>query len=1114
MSGPRGSNGSDVNKGDADLCYEAASLSSSDSFKFVVREHSNITVIMEGEDGEDKELNLQDDSPPSEACVENADFQSLQIGALPSYVVAKNAVETKVLNNDERPKLKSTELNWRFLENEQFLDRQHETRRLEEAFRRRLRPNSQPELILLSGSSGTGKTVLARKLRQPVEAKDGFFIMGKFDQLKRSEPYAPIVAAVSEFVKLVLEREEDIVKKIRHRILESVGGDVGILTVMIPALEEVVGQQDFAMLKGSDAQDRLKTIFRKFVHAACVSTFPLVLVMDDLQWADLGSLELLETIASDPSNHGLVVVGVCRSNEVPLSHDFALILRRLEDEKNTTITNIEVKGLTFEATNLLVSSILQTSQEMCRSVSQTLHRKTDGNVLFVVELLQALNETGVLLVPDSERAQWLWDDDTWKDNFEDASEIVDILVRRIERLPHDCWLLLSTSAFLGAGIDEFLLSKLIDDTIDNALTRCASEGVIVEERSQGGYRFSHDRIQQASYYLIPEGERPMSHLSIGRELCKALSPFELDGYIFLVVDQMLRGVAHVTEEEEKVDLASLCLQAGEKSILSSDFQTALKYIELGASLLDLQRSWVREYDLTLNLHNAIAEAFCCVGAFDRAEAAAESIILNARCIDDKLRGYTSLIYGLAAQMRLNDAIEVGLEALRGLGEKIPSKPGFVNILSDAIKVKMMLNRYKTDSAIMSLPDINDQRKISAIGILSLLAGTCYLSRPKLYPILALRMMQISLKYGLSALSCNALSRYGVICIAMGDLDSGYRFGKLSLSCLKRYGSVKAEWIPRVHVVHFGGIAHWKEPIRSTFVGLEEAYRVGKEGGDTAFAFLAISVLCQYAILSGEALVAYEPRLRSLIAEMSSYKQILTTELTLLALEVALVMMGKADDPFVQNGAVMHLGTGSPKLTEVTNSDKLNYDGYVCQAVCYRMMIAYHQGDLVTALEMAEKSKKVAKLLPGVAYIRFQAFYEGMSALAAVGERRKLSKFPRRNLLARGRKRLKMLQKYAKHCPENCQHLALMLEAEFAVLDGKLADAMSKYSEAEGLAGKAGFLDVQALACERSAYLVHNESERARVLGRSIVLYKKWGALSKADRIEAMLQSSQLFLQLR
>jgi hypothetical protein len=188
--------------------------------------------------------------------------------------------------------------------------------------------------------------------------------------------------------------------------------------------------------------------------------------------------------------------------------------------------------------------------------------------------------------------------------------------------------------------------------------------------------------------------------------------------------------------------------------------------------------------------------------------------------------------------------------------------------------------------------------------------------------------------------------------------------------------------------------------------------------------------------------------------MRPYKQIFNTKTTLPTLEAALVMMGKADDPFVQNGAVMHLGTGSAKLTEVTNSDKFNYDGYICQAACYRMKIAYHQGDLVIALEMAEKSKKVVELLPELAYIRFQAFYEGMSALAAIGERCKLFKFPRRNLLAHGQKRLKMLQKDAKRCPENCQYLVLMLETEFAALDGKLADAMSKYREAEGLAGKA------------------------------------------------------------
>jgi hypothetical protein len=310
------------------------------------------------------------------------------------------------------------------------------------------------------------------------------------------------------------------------------------------------------------------------------------------------------------------------------------------------------------------------------------------------------------------------------------------------------------------------------------------------------------------------------------------------------------------------------------------------------------------------------------------------------------------------------------------------------------------------------------------------------------------------------------------------------------------------------------IAHWKVPMRSTFQPLLEGRQIGSASGDHEFATVALFQYCLISSAAGVSLLSFEPVLRDTIAEMKAYKQQVWTELTLLPHEATLVLMGKADDPAVRNGALMHLETGSRKVTEVMNTANLDFRSYECTGSCYRMMVAYFLGDLDVALAMAVKSENAIEIIPSSPLIRFQAFFDGLTALTAVRQNHRpcLPSAPRtsrRKLLSRGRKRLKMLRKFSKHCPENCEHHVLLLEAEFAALGGKVERAMSMYAKSEELASREGFMDIQALACERAGVTLRefggDEKEASRMLERSIDLYKIWGAFAKADQMKTLLE---------
>jgi histidine kinase len=1027
---------------------------------------------------------------------------------------------------DNKEEALRTALDFQFLEQGLLFDRRQQIQDLREALQRRLRPDSVPELILIGGASGTGKTVLARKLRRPVQRQGGFFVMGKFDQLQRSEPFAPLVAAMTEFVWNVLENDEHIVNQIKTEIKEKVGNDIRVLMVLVPALEELIGPSEegsLFILKSADAEERLKAIFVKFIKAACSCSRPLVLVMDDVQWADLGSLELLEAVVSDQNNHGLAVVAIYRANEVSFNHDFAVIVRRLEDEKNVRISSIEVDCLSLQAANSLVASVLKSPENDCIGVTNAVYSKTKGNVFFIVEFLKALFEDGVL-THDGVNTHWLWNDELWASKFENnENNILNLTTARIKRLPQECQQLLLYAACLGTELDESLLSKLFVDSltvgveeksvlygiveslqhvnVDDTIMRCAHDGVITKESHSLNYRFLHDRVKEAAYNLVPKNDHPSLHLSLGRFLSKILSQEELEEYIFVVVDQMSRGLECIDDQDEKIYLASLFLLAGKKAIVSSDFKTSLKFLDLGLDLLNLRQSWRDEYHLTLNLYNTMAQTSCCQGDFARTDEAVRMISSNARCFEHELHGLMLQIYSFGIRLRLKDCLELGLAVLKRLGESFPNRPGIRHVLMDLVRVKRIL-RNMSDSSIMALPDMKDPSKLSAMGVLNLLLVPCFLARPDLYPLISYRMIKLSLRYGSSAISAVAFSSYGVVLANTGDADAAYRVGQLGLSFIGRYNSIRNDWIPRVYAAHYGMIACAKEPINAVLDKLSHAHQIGMECGDAEFGFVALHMCRVGTNFAGYSLVSLEPKMKAALELLISRNQTLWFEMTTLCYEAILALMGKTSDPAITNGCLMTLEHGSDKLTEVLQTANLEVKLYLCAAATHRLVVAYHDRDFDLALKMAKKSRKTRKLFAASPIVPYQVFYDALTCLTIIRQKQ-VSGLQKHKLLFQARNCLSYLRKTSEAVPDNYMHRVFVLEAEFLALQRKPAQALSKYSQAQDHARVHGFLDVRAIACEREALtrLEFGKAEPLQCYAKAIRCYEEWGAFGKSERMK-------------
>ncbi|CAJ1963205.1 unnamed protein product [Cylindrotheca closterium] len=1019
-------------------------------------------------------------------------------------------------------------LNFQFLKEGTLFDRSQQIDTLMEVLSRRLRPDSTPEFVLIAGTTGTGKTVLARKLKQPVQDRDGFFVMGKFDQLKNSQPFAPLVAAMTDFVRQVLKKSNEAVDAISADIVSQVGNDIGVLTVLVPALEELVGRPaegSLFTLKSADAEERLKKIFVKFVKATCSLTRPLVLVMDDLQWADPGSLELLEAIVSDKHNQGLVVLGICRSNEVSYTHDLSVILRRLKNEKGVLITTVDVKCLSIQAANSLVACVLRSREDDCVGVTNIVYARTKGNVFFIVQFLKALFEDGVL-TRDPTNHSWLWDDDIWGAKFENANSILDLTASRIKKLPVDCQLLLLYAACLGTELDEDLLSKLFVDSLtvgaeeksvlydlaesvsnvdlDGAIERCASEGVIIKESHSMTYRFLHDQVKEAAYNLIAPSEHPSLHISLGRFLCKVLTRDELEQYVFVVLDQMRLGIECIFAESEKVHFASLCLLAGKKAIISSDFKTSLRVLELGLGLLDARQCWRDEYELTLALHNTIAQVTCCLGDFQGTDEAVKAVTLHARSYNDQLPTLMLQVYTYGTRMRLKDSIELGLDVLEKLGEPIPRNPGTHQIIFELFKIKRTLKR-RSDTSIIGLPDMTDQTKLSAMGILNLLIAPSFIARQNLLPLVTFKLFRLTLSHGASAVSTVACSGTGLVLANIGDHDTAYRLGQLALLFIGRYNAVRNDWIPRVYVGHYGIISLAKEPIGQVLEKLAHAHQVGLECGDVEMGFICLHMCRVYSFHAGYSLVDLEPKMKLALEQMDAKNQTLWYEMTHVCYEALLVLMGRTGDPAVTNGCLMTLEIGSEKLTQVLQTANLEVHMFMCLANIHRMVTAYYSGDFELALEMAKRSRNAKRILGTSMYVPFQVCYDALTCMALLRRQHVTSPIRKRRLLHQTQNCLAYFKKTAAGIPENYLHKIHLIEGELLAHHRKPAQAVSMYAKAQEQARKHGFLEVVAIACEQEA-IVRREfgmAEHWECYQKAIRCYEEWGAFAKASRMKQL-----------
>jgi histidine kinase len=607
-----------------------------------------------------------------------------------------------------------------------------------------------------------------------------FLITGKFDQMRGSQPYSALSGAFTEFCDRMLaleDKDKNCAEAIKSRIRNSVGTQGRILTQVIPSLDKLldIEQEEVVPLGGNEARNRFNFAFRRFARAIAGPTHPMILFLDDLQWADEASLDLLATLVSDFRNTSILLIGAYRDDEVSsTTHPLSMQLREIE-RKGVPISRIRVGNLTKLVLNQFIADLLRLPTRLTWTLTDIVHSKTEGNPLFVVRFLKYLRDSDHLTF-NLETLQWEWD--VLAINSEKLPDnVVEMLAYKISKLPKDAQDVLKMAAATGNYFDEYTLklifrSALVDQTIllrsnFHGLTstlKLASSAGLIKPWGKLGYKFSHDRVQQSAYSLIPEKDRPALHLKIGRLLSRnanskpskeyrrtdnsgravrawaSLTAEDIGSFVermlFVAVDQLNKGSDCIESKEEITKLVKLNLKAGERAIQSSAFVQAEQYLISGLKLIEGPQGWEDQYDLTVKLSSALAEAKYCTGNFEETKVIVGEVIRNARTLFDKLRVYSVNIKSLGAQSKVLDAIDAGFQVLAQLGEPFPDTVGNLQILMDLLKTKAMLVG-KSDDSLRSMPVMESKLKIAAMQVLCSMLSFTYMCRPQ-YVVSCLR----------------------------------------------------------------------------------------------------------------------------------------------------------------------------------------------------------------------------------------------------------------------------------------------------------------------------------------------------------------------------------------
>ena len=996
----------------------------------------------------------------------------------------------------------------RFLIPEKLYGREQEVTTLLAAFDRITHGNS--EMMLVAGFSGIGKTAVINEIHKPITHQKGYFIKGKFDQFNRNIPLFAFVQALGDLITQLLSESDTKLAQWRSKILTALGENGEILTKVIPELESIIGKQHPASeMSGNSAQNRFNLVFQKFIEVFTTSEHPLVIFLDDLQWADSASLQLIKILMEDKKY--LLLLGAYRDNEVSPVHPFILTI---EDLKNngTIVNTISLSSLLFADINQLIADTLRCSIDIARPLTELIHRKTQGNPFFITQFLKALYEDKYI---NFNREQGYWQCNLVAINAQTLTDdVVEFMTQQLQKLPRETQIVLKLAACIGNQFDLntlAIVSEKSDTETANALWKALQDGLIIPQNEvykfylnqeqantqenhnniEITYRFLHDRVQQAAYSLIPPEQKQNTHYHIGQLLREKIFPELQEERIFELVNHLNYGITLITSKTEKNALAKLNLIACRKARAGTAYQAAYQYAKIGLNLLG-NEAWQLEYAMTLQFHEMAAEAAAINSDFAAMNELINTVIEHSKTILDQVGVYLIKIQALTIQNQFLEAIACGQLIITKLGVNFPENITSVELQQEIEEIKALIGDRPLEE-LLHLPPMVDKEKMAIIKIANRMVPACFLGNSPLFPLLASLQVKLSLQYGNHPISSTGYADYGIFLIAFKkDIATSNQFGQLAY----HLASIEPDKIIRaVTFVPVGlYLYHHQFHLRDTIAIFQAGYEAALEVGKLDFVGHNVQGICVSYFWTGQILTELETQIFAYYQILLKFHLITSEKYGLIFLETIRFLLGFSNK--------MQIYGAINDQENIWIANLLN-----CNDVTRIFYIYFHRAYLrflLGYINLAEKDILQARnYIGGNSATVCEAglyLYDSLIILATISElstdiETKLQKIEENQ---------ENLHLWATTAPMNYLHKWQLVEAEKQRILGNKLEAIEMYDQAIAGAKNNGYLQEEALANELAAkfYLAWGKEKSAiGYMQEAYYCYAHWGAKVKVTHLE-------------
>jgi PAS domain S-box-containing protein len=947
----------------------------------------------------------------------------------------------------------------------------------------------KPELVLVSGYSGIGKSSVVNELHKSLVPPRGLFASGKFDQYKRDVPYATLAQAFQNLVQRLLGKSEADLAPWRDSLRDALGPNGRLIIDLVPELELIVGQQPPAPdLPPHDARRRFQLTFRRFIGVFARPEHPLALFLDDLQWLDAATLDLLEDLSTGSDLQHLMLIGAYRANELASAHSLRQKLEAIETAGGK-IVQITLAPLAPEHLQQLISEALRCEMERAAPLAQLVHEKTGGNPFFANRFIASLAEEGMLTF-DRDAGRWSWDlgrirAKGYTDN------LADLMVGKLTRLAAETQKAVQQLACVGNAAPVATLS-LVYGTTETEIHSLLADAVRADllERRKDSYHFSHDRIQEAAYLLVPESVRAEAHLRIGRLLAANTPPERREGAIYEIVNQLNRGAPLITSDPEREQLAELNLIAGKRAKAATAYGSALNYLVAGEALLP-EDCWERRYPLVFAMEVNRAEYEFLTGDLAAAEERLSTLSLRAANLVDKATVACLRTALYTTLTRADRAVEICVEYLREAGIACSPHPSDEDVRQEYERLWAQLGSRPIE-ALFDLPLMDDPDWRATMEVLTELSAPAYFSDMNLWCLVLLRMANLSAEHGNCDGSCYAYGYMNTVAGArFGNYRAGLRFGMLSLDLVEKKGLERF----KSRVCHACGcvVIPWERHIRAGVPLLRRSLETALETGDQTYAAYAHCDLVSNRLTSADPLNEVQREAESALefaqkARFGLNVDVVTGQLGLIRTLRGLtpVFGSFCDDGFDEGRFEQHLEASPSRVA--------------CWYWVRKLQARFYAGNCAQAVAAAAKARSLLKAASGVIEEADYHFYAALtrataSDSATPDERREYSA-----ALAEHHKRLAL---WAETCAENFADRAALVGAEIARLDGRELEAERLYEQAIRAAREQRFIQNEGLAYELAArfYAARGfEAFADLYLRRARHCYQRWGADGKVRQL--------------